>query len=135
MIEDVPKMILLVILYMLQGLSLGFFLSTIPMLFKQYLTYQEIGVIMLCTMPFSFKVLWSPIVELYSLNGFGKRKSWVVPMQLSMCAILFYLSGSITELLMTKQVYWLTSLLTLNTFIITCQDIAVDSWAIEMLHP
>jgi PAT family acetyl-CoA transporter-like MFS transporter 1 len=27
------------------------------------------------------------------------------------------------------------SLLTFLVFIITCQDIAVDSWAVEMLHP
>lgn len=37
-------------------------------------------------------------------------------------------------MLMNKQVYNLTALLILNTFVITCQDIAVDSWAVEMLH-
>ena len=29
----------------------------------------------------------------------------------------------------------MAALLTFLVFIITCQDIAVDSWAIEMLHP
>lgn len=52
-----------------------------------------------------------------------------------MCAILFYLQGTIIDLLMAKEVYFLTTLLILNTFVITCQDIAVDSWAVEMLHP
>lgn len=36
---------------------------------------------------------------------------------------------------MNKEVYFLTGLLILNTFVITCQDIAVDSWAVEILHP
>lgn len=38
-------------------------------------------------------------------------------------------------MLATKNVYYLLSCLIANTFIITCQDIAVDSWAVEMLHP
>ena len=65
--REVPKMVLLVILYSFQGLPLGFFLTTVPILFKKYLSYNEIGVIMMCTMPFSFKVLWSPFVEFYHI--------------------------------------------------------------------
>ena len=89
----------------------------------------------MCTMPYSFKVFWAPLVELYYFESIGKRKSWVVPTQLVGCAILFYLSATIVGLLVNKEVYKLTSLLILNTFVITCQDIAVDSWAVEILHP
>lgn len=135
LIQDLPGLILLVILYTFQGLPMGLFLTTVPMLFKKYLSYQEIGIVMLCTMPFSFKVFWSPIVELYNIPNCGKRKSWVVPMQIIGCGILFYLSRSINDLLVNKEVYWLTGFLIFNTFIITCQDIAVDSWAVDMLHP
>lgn len=36
----------------------------------------------LASYPYSFKLLWSPIVDsVYSLT-FGRRKSWVVPIQL-----------------------------------------------------
>ena len=89
---------------------------------------------MMATMPYSFKVFWSPIVELYYFPSVGKRKSWVVPMQLIGCCILFYLTGTIDQMLKEKDVYKLTSLLILNTFFITCQDIAVDSWAVEILQ-
>ena len=91
--------------------------------------------VMLCTMPYSFKVFWAPLVELYYFEKIGKRKSWVVPTQLVGCCILFYLSFYIVEMLLEKQVYKLTGFLILNTFVITCQDIAVDSWAVEILHP
>lgn len=90
---------------------------------------------MLCTMPFSFKVLWSPFVEFYHFESIGKRKSWIIPTQLIMCAILFYLCFHLEELLVDQKVAYVSSLLTFLVFIITCQDIAVDSWAIEMLHP
>ena len=56
-------------------------------------------------------------------------------MQLIGSVILMYLSFTIEEMLDTKNVYKLLGCLIANTFIITCQDIAVDSWAVEMLHP
>ena len=114
---------------------MGFFLSSVPIIFKKYLSYSEIGEIMLCTMPFSFKVLWSPFVEFYNIKWIGKRKSWIIPTQLIMCAILFYLRAQLEQLLIDKEVQQVSILLTFLIFIITCQDIAVDSWAVEMLHP
>ena len=75
---------------------------------------------MMATMPFSFKVFWAPIVELYHLPFMGKRKSWIVPMQMVMCMILFYLQGTIIDMLKAKDVYKLAYLLIANTFVITC---------------
>lgn len=106
-----------------------------PILFKKYLTYSEIGQIALCTFPFSFKLLWSPIVEFTSLPWAGKRKSWIIPSQLLMCVMLYYLSENLDEKLQQKELGSIVSILTFFVFIITCQDIAVDSWALEMLHP
>ena len=37
--NDVPKMLLLVLLYAYQGLCFGLFLNSIPLIFKKYLTY------------------------------------------------------------------------------------------------
>ena len=37
--EDFPNLVLLVVLYMFQGLPMGMFLSSVPLLFKKYLTY------------------------------------------------------------------------------------------------
>lgn len=52
-----------------------------------------------------------------------------------MSLILFYLSGSIEGMLENKQIYKLMIVFTFKIFIVTCQDIAVDSWAVEILHP
>ena len=65
--QDIPSMILLVLLYAFQGLPMGLFLKTIPILFKNYLSYQEIGVIMMASMPYSFKFFWAPVIEIYYL--------------------------------------------------------------------
>ena len=45
------------------------------------------------------------------------------------------LKPDIKELLMTQQLHFLLYLLLANTFVITCQDIAVDSWSVEILTP
>ena len=88
----------------------------------------------MCTLPFSLKVLWSPFVDLYYSKGFGRRKSWIIPTQVIMSVILFYLQGTIESMLEQKEVYLLTGIFTFMIFVITCQDIAVDSWAVEILH-
>ena len=88
-------MVLLIILYAFQGLPMGLFLKSIPVLFKQYLTYQEIGVIMLATMPYSLKFFWAPIIEIYHIPFIGKRKSWIVSIQIIGCGVLFYLYANI----------------------------------------
>ena len=93
--EDVPKILFLVVLYALQGLPFGFFLSTVPVLFKKYLTYTEIGEIMVCTLPFSYKVFWSPFVEFYHFPWLGKRKSWIVPTQMIMTVLLLFLRSNL----------------------------------------
>jgi len=90
---------------------------------------------MMATMPYSFKFVWAPIIEIYYISFIGKRKTWIIPTQLLGTTILFYLYLNVDQLLQEKQVYHLSGLLILNTFIITCQDIAVDSWAVEILHP
>ena len=104
-------------------------------MFKKYLSYTEIGQIMICTMPFTFKVLYSPFVEFYHIKAVGKRRSWIIPAQFIMTASLYYLRANIEEMLETKQISSLSYILLFLVFIITVQDIAVDSWGIEMLHP
>lgn len=75
---------------------------------------------MLCTMPFSFKVIWSPIVEFYHFPWVGKRKSWIIPMQLIMGGILMWLSTNLEQMLVAKQVWEVMGLLTFFVFIVTC---------------
>eukprot|EP00347_Sterkiella_histriomuscorum_P017778 403348030 len=131
----------------IQGLPIGLFLSSVPILFKKYLSYSDIGLIMMCTMPFSLKVLWSPFVDVYYSKRIGKRKSWIIPTQLivryssqmsqtlsKLSMFLFYMSGTLETMLMNKEIFMVTVLFTIMIFIITCQDIAVDSWAVEILH-
>ena len=49
-----------------------------PFLLQAKASYTAIGIFSLASYPYSFKLLWSPLVDsIYSL-AFGRRKSWVV---------------------------------------------------------
>lgn len=38
--------------------------------------------------PYSIKLLWSPIVDSFYSASFGRRKSWLVPLQLTSAAVM-----------------------------------------------
>lgn len=43
---------------------------------------MQIGLFSVAAYPYSFKLLWSPIVDSIYFRSFGRRKSWLVPLQL-----------------------------------------------------
>lgn len=45
------------------------------------LSYNANAIFALCSWPFSLKLLWAPIVDAVFFKQFGRRKSWLVPVQ------------------------------------------------------
>jgi hypothetical protein len=48
----------------------------------------QMGIFSMAAYPYSFKLLWSPIVDSLRWRGAGLRKSWIVPCQLASAALL-----------------------------------------------
>jgi PAT family acetyl-CoA transporter-like MFS transporter 1 len=46
------------------------------------MAYNAQAIFALCSWPFSLKLLWAPIVDACFSKKFGRRKSWLVPIQL-----------------------------------------------------
>lgn len=46
------------------------------------IAYNAQAIFALCSWPFSLKLLWAPIVDACFSKRFGRRKSWLVPIQL-----------------------------------------------------
>ena len=44
-------------------MPIGLAFGTMPFLLKARLSYADVGVFMLCTYPYSIKLLWSPVVD------------------------------------------------------------------------
>lgn len=45
------------------------------------LSYAQIGTFSLAAYPYSLKLLWSPVVDSLYWGRMGRRKSWIVPIQ------------------------------------------------------
>jgi hypothetical protein len=71
---------------------------------------------------------------LYS-KSFGRRKSWIVPLQLIIGLSLSYVGASIDHILEQENipVSMLAVGFTLLVFFCATQDIAVDGWALSLL--
>lgn len=133
LVQDTPNMLVLVLLYMMQGVPLGLTMGAMPFLLQSKASYTQIGIFSVASYPYSFKLLWSPIVDsIYSLT-FGRRKSWVVPIQLGSSVILLgsakWLAGRVEQ----ADVISITALFFLLVLMAATQDIAVDGWALTLL--
>jgi MFS transporter, PAT family, solute carrier family 33 (acetyl-CoA transportor), member 1 len=90
--NDVPNFILLVVLYLLQGIPVGLSFGSIPFLLKAKMSYSEIAIFSLSSWPYSLKLLWSPIVDALYWPELGRRKSWIIPIQ-TLTGMLFLALG------------------------------------------
>ncbi|RXW17422.1 hypothetical protein EST38_g8445 [Candolleomyces aberdarensis] len=133
--KDKRSMVLLCVLYLIQGVPLGLALGSVPFLLKEHLSYSQLATFALSSYPYSLKLLWSPIVDSLFFKSIGRRKSWIIPMQLIVGSLMLYISLNVEKLLqdparhLTELTVIFTSLVTLSA----TQDIAVDGWALTLL--
>ncbi|WFD25415.1 hypothetical protein MNAN1_000377 [Malassezia nana] len=117
-----------------------------PFLLKAHVGYADLGTFMLSTYPYSLKLLWSPIVDSLYVDAWrvpgtsitlslGRRKSWIVPIQLLIGAGLLALSYRIDTIIEQSHsgIYTVTAVFFALIFLAATQDIAVDGWALTLL--
>jgi len=132
---------LLVLLYFLQGVPLGLATGSVPFLLKSHLSYGEIGVFSLASYPYSLKLLWSPIVDAVWSPRFGRRKSWILPIQLLSGIGMLWLGTRVEGWMATTgqpggpTVWGFTWWWFFLVLMCATQDIAVDGWALTLLSP
>ena len=120
------------------------------------IAYNAQAIFALCSWPFSLKLLWAPIVDACFSKRFGRRKSWLVPIQLIAGALMVggsdYVEqelglnhnavaaaasgsggGMTTDVASSMNVRGLTAFFFALYFLMATQDIAVDGWALTML--
>lgn len=147
--KDKPQFYLLVLLYFLQGLPCGLTYGSVPFLLKTLTTKSssnlhaisltQIGLFSMATYPYSFKILWSPIIDSFYSKEIGRRRSWIIPLQflISFLFLVLSFSETITGLQSNNIEEIDLASLTICFFILifscSTQDIAVDGWALEIL--
>lgn len=134
---DGQSIALLFLLYTLQGVPMGL-ASSIPLLLQERgSSYTDQSIFSLVSWPFSLKLLWAPIVDGFYSSTFGRRKSWLIPVQLICGLMMIVASSGINQMLGDKSkssdVRGLTIFFFVLYFLMATQDIAVDGWAITIL--
>jgi len=133
--EDKRAMVLLCVLYLIQGVPLGLALGSIPFILREHLSYSQLATFALSGYPYSLKLIWSPIVDAVYFPSVGRRKSWIIPMQTIIGALMLWISFTVQELMdnAAEHVTQLTFVFTTLVLIAATQDIAVDGWALTLL--
>lgn len=89
---DRGNIAVLTFLYVLQGIPLGL-AGAMPMLLQtRKVAYKDQATFSFVFWPFSMKLLWAPIVDTLYFSRFGRRKSWLVPVQYLLGIFMLVLS-------------------------------------------
>lgn len=69
--------------------------GTIPFLLKPHVSYSQLALFSLSSWPYSLKLLYSPIVDAWFWNRLGRRKSWIVPVQIVLAVTMWIVGGRV----------------------------------------
>ncbi|CAD2099271.1 acetyl-CoA transporter, putative [Plasmodium vinckei petteri] len=129
---DFYNVIFLLLLYTIQGVPIGVS-SVVPLIIQDKVSYSQLSMLSLISIPFSLKLLWAPIIDAVYIKKFGRRKSWIIPLQLICSLLMIFYSLRVSTWLGERDgpinLYSLTSFFFILFFLMATQDIAVDGLA------
>lgn len=105
------------ILYLIQGIPLGFFGGALGILFIDAgASFENLAILSTVVLPFSFKMVTAPILDTFYFPSVGKRRSYILPIQYIMGFLFLLLSVCDLELWISEHRIWLFTLI--GTFMI-----------------
>lgn len=142
------RVVLLSSLYFSQGLPYGFFTQALPVWMRQQgLSLTLIGASSVLALPWALKLLWAPLVDRHGGSPLGRRRGWILPLQLAQVLAIVALAavGAVAtggaggtqpqgEALTAMLHAMAVAMFVTNLFAAT-QDIATDGLAVDILGP
>jgi PAT family beta-lactamase induction signal transducer AmpG len=123
------RLFTLCVLYVAQGIPWGFMYTTLP----AYLAdngVKELGTVMaMAYLPYSFKWIWGPIIDAFTIRRFGRRRPWIVFAQAMMALTVF----AMVTFDVSRDLQLLISMIFLHTVFNSLQDVSVDALAVDLL--
>jgi PAT family beta-lactamase induction signal transducer AmpG len=119
------------LMYITEGIPLGFAAVTIAtQMRRQGLSAAAIGAFTAAIyLPWAFKWAVGPLVDVVSSDRFGRRRTWIIAMQLGMVATLFVMQGAG----ISAGIGLLTTLIIVHNIFAATQDVAIDALAVSTL--
>jgi PAT family beta-lactamase induction signal transducer AmpG len=114
------------------GLPLGLVLVAVPAwLALEGIDIRTIGFVTLAQAPWTFKFLWSPFLDRFAPPFLGRKRGWAVVAQAGILVTTLALAALALE---PERVWLIAGVTFLIAFASATQDIAIDAYAVEVLH-
>ena len=124
------KMLICIFTGFSSGLPLYLLLNLLPAwLRSEGVDLKTIGFFALIQFPYTWKFLWSPLLDRYAVPGFGRRRGWMLVTQIGLLLTIGGLGG-LNPQQNIWPILWLAALL---AFLSATQDIALDAFRREIL--
>ena len=127
------RILTLCALYVAQGVPWGFMLITLP----SYLAYHyqvgddEIGQLTaVILIPWSFKLIWAPLMDTFTLRSMGRRRPWIIGSELMMGLTLLGFLGLGDPSEKLRMILWMYFL---HNCFASLQDVCTDALAVDIL--
>jgi PAT family beta-lactamase induction signal transducer AmpG len=115
------------------GMPLGLVWIAIPdWLHAVGVDLRVVGLITLAQAPWTFKFVWSPLMDRFAPPRLGRRRGWIFLAQLLLLAATLALAGVARH----PDAPWVIAALAFTlAFAGATQDIAIDAYAVDVLEP
>ena len=124
------KMLICIFTGFTSGLPLYLLLNLLPAwLRSEGVNLKTIGFFALIQFPYTWKFLWSPLLDRYAIPWLGRRRGWTLLMQIGLLLCIGLL-GRLSPGTTIVPVLWLAGLVALFS---ATQDIALDAYRRELL--
>jgi PAT family beta-lactamase induction signal transducer AmpG len=123
--ESRRKLGIVALFYFVEGTPVSVLWEVLPVYLRlQGLSLRAIGGLRLLELPFSLKLLWSPLVQ-----RFGDRRSWITA-----CMLVVAAAVAAVPLVDAARLPWLLMILVLVlTLASATQDMAIDSYTVALV--
>jgi PAT family beta-lactamase induction signal transducer AmpG len=122
-------------LYFAQGIPWGFMLITLP----SYLSYNyqisdsDIGSLKaIILVPWSFKLIWAPLMDSFTIRSMGRRRPWIIGSELMMALTLLGFIGIADP---SQELKFILYMYFLHNCFASLQDVCTDALAVDILPP
>jgi len=124
------RMLICVFTGFTSGLPLYILISLIPAwLRKEDVDLSVIGLFALTTFPYTFKFLWAPLADWYTPPFLGRRRGWLIVMQ-----VLLLVSVAFLGLFDPHKSIWVIAVLNFCVALFSAtQDVSIDAYRRELL--
>jgi PAT family beta-lactamase induction signal transducer AmpG len=112
------------------GLPLYVLLTLVPgWLRSEHVDLKAIGLFTLIQFPYTWKFLWSPLLDRFSFPWLGRRRGWMLITQCALLLAIAVLGGMVPATDMRA----IAALAALTAFLSASQDIVIDAYRRELL--